>query len=100
MNMTYLPSGINALLCAAIVFISVCRLDKIDKEVLLRVGTQYVVLLMAAATSGASPWLWDLPGWATVFFSCAVLLMLVLDSYQWRRGPPDSATGPAPLGDY
>lgn len=100
MNMTYLPAGLNGLFSVAIIFVCICRLDKIDHRVLLRVGIQYVVLIMAAAGNGASPWLWNLPGWPTVFFSGAVLLMLVLDSYQWRSGPPESATGPVPLGEF
>jgi heme A synthase len=98
-NPEYLPVGLNGLTCAIIVFVCICRLDKIDKRVLLRVGVQYVLLLMAAATFGASPWLFDMPGWPSVFFSGAVMIMLVADSYQWRRGAPASATGPAPLGD-
>ena len=99
MNTEYLPVGINGLLCLAIVFVCICRLDKIDKRVLLRVGCQYIVLLMAAAGFGFSPWLLDMPGWPSVFFAFAVLLMLVLDSYQWHAGPPESTTRPAPLAE-
>jgi hypothetical protein len=95
----YLPVGLNAVLCGAIVFVCICRLDKIDKRVLMRVGVQYVLLIMAAFTFGASPWLFDLPGWPSVFFAFSVLFMLVADTYQWRRGPPPSTTGPAPLGE-
>ena len=98
MNSQYFPVGVNGLLCLGIMFVCVCRLDKIDHRVLLRVGVQYVVLLMAAAGFGLSPWLWDMPGWPSVFFSFAVLFMLVLDSYQWRSGPPEATTRPAPLG--
>lgn len=96
---TFLPAGLNGLVCAAIVFVCICRLDKIDKRVLLRVGSQYVVMVMAAAGFGASPWLFDMPGWPSVCFSGAVLYMLWSDSYQWQNGPPESATGPVPLSE-
>lgn len=98
-HLDYLPAGINGLASAVIIFVCVCRLDKIDKKVLLRVGIQYIVLLMAAGGNGASPWLFEMPGWPQTLFTCAVLFMLVADSFQWRHGPPASATGPAPLGD-
>lgn len=99
MTDTYLPVGLNAVFCLAIIFVCICRSDKMTKGVLLRVKVQYVVMVMAAFTFAASPWLFDLPGWPSVFFSFAVLFMLVSDSYQWRGGPPPAATGPAPLGD-
>lgn len=93
----YLPAGLNAVLCLAIIFVCICRVDLICPGVLRRVGVQYVVMIMAAAGHGCAPLLMELPGWTSVAFSGAVLLMLVLDSYQWRCGPPPSATGPAPL---
>lgn len=95
----YLPVGVNAILCAALMFVCVCRLAKIDKRVRLSVGIQYVLLAMASFTFGASPWMFDMPGWPSVVFTAAVLFMLVADSYQWRAGPPPSTTGPAPLGE-
>ena len=97
MTDTYLTAGLNAIACGAIIFVCVCRADKMTKEVLSRVKLQYVFMVMAAAGSAASPWLYELPGWPTVVFSYAVLFMLVADSYQWRSGPPESATGPMPL---
>ena len=98
-SMEYLPAGLNAALSAAIVFVCICRADKITGSVLNRVKAQYVLMVMGACANGASPWLFDMPGWPSVFFTFAVLFMLAADSYQWRRGPPESSTGPAPLGD-
>lgn len=98
-DLQYLPAGLNGVLSAAIVLVCVCRLDKIRGQVLFRVSMQYVVMVMAAGANGASPWLFDLPGWPSVFFAGAVLFMLCADSYQWRTGPPESATGPAPLSE-
>lgn len=99
MTDTYLPVGINAIACLSIIFVCICRADKMTRGVLNRVKAQYVVMVMAAGTSAASPYFFELPGWPAAIFSCAVLFMLVADSYQWRGGPPESATGPAPLGD-
>lgn len=93
----YLAPGLNGVFSVAIIFVCVCRLDKIDKRVLLRVGLQYVILIMAAAGNGASPWLFHLPGWPQTLFTAAVLFMLIADSFQWRHGPPSSTTVPAEL---
>jgi hypothetical protein len=96
-HVEYLTAGLNAMFSLAIVFVCICRADKITRPVLARVKLSYIVLVMAAASNGASPWLFELPGWPSVFFSGAVLLMLIADSFQWKNGPPESATGPAPL---
>lgn len=98
-SMLYLPAGINGVLSLAIIFVCICRADKITGSVLNRVKAQYVLMVMGAGVNGAAPWFHELPGWTSVAFSLVVLFMLVADSYQWRRGPPPSATGPAPLGD-
>ena len=99
MDLQYLPVGLNGILSLAIIFVCICRADKITDGVLNRVKVQYVVMVMGAAANGASPWLFEMPGWPSVFFTSAVLLMLVADSYQWRNGPPETATGPAPLSE-
>ena len=77
----YLPAGITAMLCAAIIFVCICRLDKINKAVRLRVGIRYVVLLMAAAGLAAAPLLWQFHGWAVVWFAGAVLFLLIADPF-------------------
>ncbi len=92
MNSAYLPAGVTALICGAIMFVCICRLDKIDKAVRIRVGIQYVILLMAAAGLAAAPLLWQFPGWAVVGFAAAVLFMLIADSFQWAHGAPGSTT--------
>lgn len=95
----YLPVGLNGLASLAIIFVCICRSAKINHMVLNRVKTAYVVLVMGAAGNGASPWLFELPGWPQAIFAGAVLFMLVADSFQWREGPPASATGPAALSE-
>lgn len=93
----YVPVGLNGLASLAIIFVCICRSDKIHRGVLTRVKASYVLLVMAAAGNGASPWLFELPGWPQALFTGAVLFMLIADSFQWRGGPPASATGPVPL---
>jgi len=97
MNFEYLPAGLNGVLSLTIILVSVCRLNAIHKLVLFRVKVQYPMLIMGAAANGASPWMWEMPSWPSVAFSAAVLFCLVADSYQWRAGPPESATSPSPL---
>ena len=99
MDLQYLPAGLNGVLSLALIFVCICRAEKIKPAVLSRVKVQYVVMVMGAGANGASPWLFELPGWPSVFFASAVLFMLVVDSYQWRKGPPASATSPAPLSE-
>jgi len=96
---TYLPAGVNGLLSGVIVFICICRARKINKAVLWRVRIGYIALLMGAATNGCSPWLWELPHWPSVAFTLAIVLKLIIESRDWRHGPPFTSTGPAPLGD-
>jgi len=96
MTSIYLPAGVTALLCAGIMFVCICRLDKIDKAVRIRVGIQYVILLMAAAGLAAAPLLWQFHGWAVVWFAGAVLFMLIADSFQWAHGAPTSTISKEP----
>lgn len=94
---TYLTAGLNGILSGAIVFICICRARKITSAVLWRIKGAYAVLLMGAAANGFSPWLWDYPGWPSVFFDLAILAKLLIESRDWRDGPPFTATSPAPL---
>lgn len=100
LNTIYLSAAVTGVICFAIGCICVCRLAKINHSVLRRVGWQYVLMIMASAGLGLAPFLWEFPGWSTAFFAAVVLFMLLADSYQWRHGPPEAATGPAPLGDH
>lgn len=99
MDLQYFPVGINGVLSLAIIFVCICRSAKITPSVIGRVKVSYVVMVMGAAANGASPWLFELPGWPSVAFSGCVLFMLIADSFQWRNGPPTSATAPAPLSE-
>lgn len=96
-DQTYLPVAINAVLSAAICFICFCRCVAINRRVRPFVILSYVVLLMAAATNAFAPWLHDMPGWPTVIFVSGVFFKLLIESRDWRHGPPASASRPMPL---
>ena len=87
------PSLFSVIICAAIMFICVCRLDYIQvDETRWAVSTQYVLLLIASAGALFAPWNHIYASWPQVFFEGAVLYMLVSDSYQWRKGTPLAAS--------
>lgn len=94
------PGLFNALVSLGIIFVCVCRADKVTHHVLLRVKLSYLGLIMGAFTNAMTPWLHEAPGWGSAAFAFSVLTMLVADSFQWRRGAPESCTDRAPLGDY
>ena len=96
---SYLAVAINAALSIGICFICLCRCVATTRQVRMVVKLGYVALLMAAATNAFSPWLHDLPGWPTVIFVGGVALKLLIESRDWRNGPPDSASRPMPLLD-
>lgn len=96
---SYFFAGLNGLFSLAIIFVCICRADKMSEHVLGRVKAQYVLMVMASAGNAASPWLFEMPGWPQTAFTGSVLFMLVADSYQWRAGPPEAATDHAPLGE-
>lgn len=92
MTSEYFWAGLNAILSGAIVFVCVCRLNKTNKKVLLRVKLSYLVLLVGVAANGMAPWKFEIPGWPSVLFAASVLYHLVSDAFQWKTGPPTSAT--------
>lgn len=96
--MNYAATGVNFLICMGIVCICICRLDKIDRTILRRVGAQYVLLVVSATAFGLQPYFGGSPNWIDVVFSGTLLHMLMADGYQWRHGrAPESATIPAEL---
>lgn len=66
------------------------------------VKVQYVLLLIASAANGLSPVFFrQWPTIVSVFYASVVLYVLVSDSFQWRKGPPEAAkTCPGKLGDH
>jgi hypothetical protein len=95
-----LTAMLNALASMVIIFVCICRARQMHKGVLVRVKLAYLGLIMGAFTNAVSPGLGELPGWCSITFTLAVLVMLFADSFQWRNGPPKSTTEPASLGFY
>lgn len=79
---------VNIAINVGIFSVCICRLGKMH-GVLWRVKSQYVFLLVAAVAAGGSPLLFQQwPPAAFVLLAGAILYMLVMDSYQWKAGPP------------
>lgn len=95
----YLFALVNLIFCAGICFICLCRNNVMNRRVLFRVRTEYAVYLGAALASGSS-FLWnEWPAWGQCGVSAALFYGLWSSGVGWKDGPPESATGPAPLGD-
>ena len=91
---------INAALCIAIVGICICRLNAMDKTVLLRVQFEYVFYMTAGFVSMARPWWGENVGWASVMLESAILCGFLSSSHAWKPvhtvdgivdTPPESA---------
>lgn len=89
----YLLALVNLLLGVAVIFISLCRLNDMDGNVLRRVGTEYSVYITGAAASGLQPWWGEWPGLGSICVMAALLVGLLCSSHAWRGGrPPESST--------
>lgn len=99
MTEAYLFAGANLALCQAIVFVCLCRLNLMNKKVLSRVRSEYAGYIGGAFISGLQPMWGEWPQWGSVALAAALLLGLIFGGIGWRRGPPESATEPAPLGE-
>jgi len=98
---SHVTALLNFVLCLCIVGVCVCRLNSIDRRVMLRFGIQYVVMAVAAMAKAITPIAaWGFPGWPSVFFAAAVLFMLVVENWHWTDGPPPSITQPGDLPEY
>ena len=81
----------NAVLSFGIFCISICRLGKME-NVLLRVRSQYVVMIVVSAANGGAPIFFQhWPSGVNVVFTLGVLYMMWSDTYQWRHGAPSAA---------
>lgn len=87
----------NVVLCMAIVFMSVCRLNAMRGVVLWRVRLEYSGYVGGALASAVQPYWGELPEWGALALATAVIVGLLCSSRAWRNGPPESATQPAPL---
>lgn len=100
MSYVYLFALANAVVCAAIVFIAVCRLNAMERTVFWRVRLEYAGYVGGAVASGLQPWWGEWPEWGTIGLAVAVLTALLCTGRAWHGDrPPESATDRAPLGE-
>lgn len=85
-------AAINFFVSMAICAIAICRSGKLQqKETLFRVRIQYVILAPVAFANAAAPALFqEYSNKASLCFAIWVLVMLLLDGWQWKHGAPKS----------
>jgi hypothetical protein len=89
----YLMALINLALALGVFFISLCRLNDMDRSVLRRVGLEYAAYITGAIASGLQPWWGEWPGLGSIGLMAALLVGLLCSSHAWRSGrPPESTT--------
>ena len=94
----YLFALANAALCAAIVLISLCRLNTMQGAVLYRVRSEYAAYVGCATASALQPWWGEWPMWGSLAMAVGLLAGLLCSAHAWRHDtPPESATAPMPL---
>lgn len=100
MTSLYLFAIANLAICAAIAFISLCRLNAMEGPVLYRVRSEYAGYIAGALGAGFQPWWGEWPEWGSLLIAGALLVGLIASSHAWRHDtPPETASDHAPLGD-
>lgn len=100
MDNLYLFAIFNLLVSLAIVVISLCRLNSMQKNVLWRVRLEYSCYVGGAIANGLQPWWQEYPEWGTCALAVAMLIGLLCSARAWKGDrAPDSATDRAPLGN-
>lgn len=91
---------VNLLLCTAIGWGCVCRLNLLTHQVDWRPRLMFCVLLTGVTAHGMAPWLFkESAGIGDTILSATVLASLLLSSHRWRQGAPIGLTGPAEFDD-
>lgn len=91
MTNVYLLAVVNLLLSSAVAYGCLCRLAKMDGDVLKRVQSEYAVYMGACGLSAFSPWFGEWPGMAQIGVMAALLFGMVCSSHAWTYGPPPSS---------
>ena len=99
MKIVYVLALMNAIMGLGIMFVCFCRTVVASQRVLGRVRLKFIVLGPAGLALGFSPWWGNLPGYSETFMLAAVLIGLLAETYQWRKGPPDSVSIDTMPGD-
>lgn len=89
MTELYLFALANFVMCMTIVFISICRLNAMKGDVLLRVKCEYAAYIGGALTSAAQPWWGEWPAYGSLAMAGVLLLGLLCSGHAWRRGDED-----------
>lgn len=102
--MTWDQSQLLALMtwpaCVGIVWISLCRLNSMGTDVLLRVGLEYATYIAIGFAVPLAPLAGEWPGYVLVGVVYGILVILVCQWRAWAGDrPPDEATDNAPLTD-
>ncbi|MBY0469280.1 MAG: hypothetical protein K2Q07_09915 [Burkholderiaceae bacterium] len=91
---------VNLLLCTAIGWGCICRLNLLHRGVDWRPRLMFCTLLTGGTAHGMAPWLFKEPaGLGDTILSVAVLASLLLSAHRWRQGAPIGLTGPAEFDD-
>lgn len=90
MTTLYLFAIANAVICFAIIFIALCRLNAMEGTVLVRVQTEYAGYVAGAFAAAFQPWWGEWPQWGSILIAGVLLLGLACSGHAWRRGEKDS----------
>lgn len=93
MRELYLFAMANLVMCAAIGFIALCRLNAMREGVLWRVRIEYAAYIGAVVAYGLMPMFGHWPSWVHLSMPAAVLCGLLASNNAWRNDtPPASAS--------
>ena len=98
MRELYLYAIGNLLVCGAIAFIALCRLNAMRSGVLLRVRLEYACYVGGATAAAFQPLWGEWPQLGSFAIAVALLVGLLCSGRAWAGDvPPDVATDHAPL---
>jgi hypothetical protein len=90
MNTLYLFAMGNLVICAAIFFISICRLTAMNGDALYRVRSEYTAYIAGALVCGLQPWWGEWPQLGTLCMAGVLLIGLLCSGHAWRHGQQDT----------
>jgi len=89
---------IDVVLGSVIWFVCFCRAVVNDKTVLRRVRLKFVLLGPASLAASLSPLWGDTPHYTDPILLGAILIGLLAETYQWKKGPPDNVKVDSVIG--
>ncbi len=100
MSQLYLYAFANFVVCGAIAFIALCRLNAMRKGVLRLVKVEYAGYMTGAIAAAFQPLWGEWPQLGSLSIAGVLLIGLLCSSRAWAGDvPPDVATDHAPLVD-